>query len=227
MPNRLSLQIAPHGTSLEAPIDAAVIAGWTGRDRASVEHHIAELAAIGVPRPSSVPLFYRVAASQLTTSAEIEVLGDDTSGEVEPVLLGIAGRLYVGIGSDHTDRKAEAYSVAVSKQLCSKPIGRQVWLFSELADHWDRLELKSWAVSGEERTLYQHGLLGEIRDPRDLIARYAGGDSLPDGTIMFCGTLPAIGGVRPAPAFAMELTDPVLGQTLSHAYRIGALPLVR
>ena len=33
-----------------------IVAGWTGRDEASLRHHIEELAAIGVPRPSSVPV---------------------------------------------------------------------------------------------------------------------------------------------------------------------------
>ena len=45
-----------------------MIAGWTGRDQAAVERHIAELAAIGVARPLAVPCFYRVGANLLTTS---------------------------------------------------------------------------------------------------------------------------------------------------------------
>lgn len=36
-----------------------IVAGWTGRDEKALHHHIEELAAIGVPRPSSVPVFYR------------------------------------------------------------------------------------------------------------------------------------------------------------------------
>ena len=43
------------------PIDNCVVAGWTGRDKAALDHHIEELAAIGVPGPSTVPLYYRVA----------------------------------------------------------------------------------------------------------------------------------------------------------------------
>ena len=39
-----------------AEIDELVIAGWTGRDVAALEHHIEELKAIGVQPPSSVPL---------------------------------------------------------------------------------------------------------------------------------------------------------------------------
>ena len=69
-------------------IDRLVIAGWTGRDVVALEHHIEELKAIGVQPPSKVPLYYRVAASLLTQSDAIEVVGDDTSGEAEPVLVG-------------------------------------------------------------------------------------------------------------------------------------------
>jgi hypothetical protein len=43
---------------------------------------------------------------------------------------------------------------------------------------------------------------------------------------MFCGTLGAIGGIRPASRFEMELEDPVLERTLRHAYAIDVLPVV-
>ena len=46
-------------------IDHAVIAGWTGRDAAAVEKHIKELEVLGVKRPATTPIFYRVAASRL------------------------------------------------------------------------------------------------------------------------------------------------------------------
>ncbi|MGH8431333.1 MAG: DUF2848 family protein, partial [Solimonas sp.] len=72
----------------DVDIDELVIAGWTGRDVAALERHIEELKAIGVQPPSKVPLYYRVAACLLTQTDSIQVLGDDTSGEVEPVLLG-------------------------------------------------------------------------------------------------------------------------------------------
>src|SRR5882762_4217023 len=113
------------------------------RTAAAVQHHIDELAALGVPAPSTVPLFYRVAGQQLTQGAAIEVVGEGSSGEVEPVLIAMADGLWLGIGSDHTDRAAEAYSVALSKQLCPKPLGDALWRFEELAGHWDALVLRS------------------------------------------------------------------------------------
>ena len=57
---------------------------WTGRDRAALDHHVA---ALGVAPPSEMPLFNRVGAALATTKAIVEVVGGDTSGEVEPILL--------------------------------------------------------------------------------------------------------------------------------------------
>ncbi len=71
---------------------------------------------------------------------------------------------------------------------------------------------------------YQDGTLAGMRPAADLIARY--GHALAPHTVMYCGTLAAIGGIRPATRFEMELEDPVLGRTLTHAYDIGVLPVV-
>ena len=67
-------------------IDHLVIAGWTGRDKAALEKHIAELEALGVKRPASVPIFYRAAAARLTIDDEIEMLGEriERRGGVRP-----------------------------------------------------------------------------------------------------------------------------------------------
>jgi hypothetical protein len=208
-------------------VDDLVIAGWTGRDVAALEHHIEELKAIGVQPPSRVPLYYRVAADLLTQGESIQVLGDDTSGEAEAVLVGTPDRLWVTVGSDHTDRRVESYGVAVSKQLCPKVIGRAVWRFEDVEPHWDQLILRSFVEEGGKPVLYQEGTLARIREPRALIAGWRNGDKrLPPGVAMFCGTLPAIGAIRAAPRFTMELEDPVLGKKISHSYRIEALPLV-
>jgi len=103
-------QLTPMATEM-------VVAGWAGRNREAIEHHIAELAAIGVPRPSSVPLFYRVSAQTLTQADVIEAVGENTSGEVEPLLFVHAGELFISVTSDHTDRQLETHSVALSKQV--------------------------------------------------------------------------------------------------------------
>ena len=208
-------------------VDELVIAGWTGRDRAAVEKHIAELEALGVQRPSSTPVFYRVSASRLTTAESVEMLGEQSSGEVEFVLLQTAGRLWVGVGSDHTDRDVETYDVAVSKQICDKPVGREFWALEDVEQHWDRLVLRSWVLEGGTRVPYQEGAVTAMLPPRDLLQRFAGGGAPREGTVMFCGTLAAHGGVRPSAEFTFEIADPVRDKRVEHTYRIQILPRVR
>ena len=212
--------------SATVDIENLVIAGWTGRDVTALNQHIEELKAIGVQPPSRVPIYYRAAAQMLTQAQSIQVLGDDTSGEVEPVLIGAADRLWVTVGADHTDRKVESYGIAVSKQMCAKPIGRVAWRFEEVEPHWDKLLVRSFVHEGGKRVLYQEGPLAHIRDPRELIFGWRDNKRLPMGTVMFCGTMPAIGVIRPSPRFEMELDDPVLGRKISHAYDVQALPVV-
>jgi hypothetical protein len=212
----------------EVAIDDAIIAGWTGRDPAAVEKHIRELEALGVKRPASTPIFYRVAATRLTTGVEIEAVGANSGGEVEFVLLQHDGRLWVGVGSDHTDREVEAYGVTVSKQMCDKPLAPVFWAFDEVAPHWDRLQLRSHVVENGARVLYQEGSVAAMLAPLDLIGRCAGGGTaLPENTIMYCGTLAAKGGVRPTPRFEYEIEDPVLGRSIAHAYAVRILPIMR
>lgn len=218
----LHFQVAGGG-ELALDIQRLIIAGWTGRDLEAVQHHIEELQAIGVKPPASVPTFYPLAASLLTTADVIEVPRDDSSGEIEVVLLQADDGLYVGVGSDHTDRKVEAYDVTVSKQMCDKPVGTQVWRFDEVADHWDSLEMRCWRVRDGERALYQEGKVTRLLDPRDLIQRLTGESSLPSGTAMFCGTQAVIGELGHGESFEVELHDPVRNRTLRHAYRVQTL----
>ena len=211
--------------TVTADIGTLVVAGWTGRDEVALRHHIEELAAIGVPRPSSVPVFYRVAASNLLQSPRLEVLGADTSGEAEPVIVSLADGLWLGLGSDHTDRKAETMGIALSKQLCGKPVGDILWRLDDVQAHWDRLVLRSWATIEGQQLLYQEGPLSGMRPPADLIWQLRGGRLGPEA-VLFCGTLAAIGGIRPASRFEAELEDPVLGRSMRLAYAIDALAVV-
>jgi len=176
-----------------------------------------------VKRPATTPIFYRVAAVRLTTDDSIQVLGGQSSGEVEFALLQTGDTLWVGAGSDHTDREVEAYGVSVSKQMCEKPIAPIFWRFADVVPHWDRLTLRSYAIIDGKRELYQEGSVAAMRKPEDLIGRYAK-DGLPEGTLMFCGTLAVHGGLRPAQRFEFELEDPVLNRKIQHGYDVVSLP---
>ena len=77
-----------------------------------------------VAPPATVPCYYRAGLETLTQAPMVDVLGGDSSGEGEWVLIETAAGRFIGCGSDHTDRKVEAYSIMVSKQMCPKPISR-------------------------------------------------------------------------------------------------------
>ena len=218
------MEFLVRGSPRNIEISSLVVAGWTGRDRAAVEHHIAELAAIGVKRPSTVPCFYRLGANLLTTTSGIEVMGENSSGEVEFVLIAAPDAVYVGVGSDHTDRKVEAYGVTVSKQMCPKPIGRELWHLAEVEGHWDRLVLRSHVTRGGQRRLYQEGSVSRLLAPGELLARFPDSPgSLPTGTAMFCGTLPVQGEIGGGERFEIELHDPASGRSLKHSYATRSL----
>ena len=142
------------------------------------------------------------------------------------MLIGWQGRIFVGVGSDHTDRKVETISVTVSKQMCDKPIAPVLWELEEVAAHWDRMILRSFAWIDGGRVLYQEGTLDGMLPVKELIARGFGGAGLPDGCAMFGGTFAARGGIRPADRFEFELEDPVLKRRIGGGYDVIALPVL-
>lgn len=210
------------GQEISAQLSDLYVAGWTGRDTGAVQHHIDELAEIGVAPPSQVPLYYRASTAVLTQDAVIEVLGDDTSGECEPFLLKQDGKIYLGLASDHTDRALEAVSVAASKQICAKPVATALWAFDDLTDRLDTVILRTFIEEGADWVLYQDGTLSAIRPLDELTS----GVDFKDGSAMLCGTLGAIGGVRPAAKYRMELEDPQTGAKITLTYEVRPLPII-
>jgi hypothetical protein len=206
-------------------VTSAVIAGWTGRDPVAREKHIAELEALGVARPATTPIYYRVAANLLTVAERIEVVGGNSSGEAEFMLIRDAGRTWLGAGSDHTDRKVETYNITVSKQICAKPVAPELWDLEEVLDHWDRLELRSWIQEDGESRLYQEGSVAAMLPPDVIVQGFEQSGRLAEGTAMLCGTLAARGGIRVSSRFTFELADPVLGRRITHGYDIIPLPI--
>jgi hypothetical protein len=195
------------GTPLTLAIDKAVIAGWTGRDPVARDTHIAELEAIGIARPATTPIYYRCSARRITQEDRIEVCGEDSSGEVEFVLIGWQGRIFV-------------------KQMCDKPVASALWELEDVIGHWDQMILRSWALIDGARVLYQEGTLDAMLPVKDLIAGGFGGKGLPDGCAMFGGTFAAKGGIRPADRFEFELEDPVLKRKISHGYDVITMPVL-
>ncbi|TFE36709.1 MULTISPECIES: DUF2848 domain-containing protein [Paraburkholderia] len=210
----------------EVSVHRLIVAGWTGRDTVAMEAHIRELEELGVKRPATTPVFYRISLDRLTTADAIEVSGSASSGEAEFILIKDSGEVFVGIASDHTDREVETYGVTVSKQMCEKPCGATLWRLTDVQDHWDELILRSYATIDGKRVLYQEGPVTTMHAPRDLMSRYnASGAEFEDGCAMLGGTLAAIGGIRPAQRFEVELEDPVLKRKLHHGYEVSELAI--
>jgi hypothetical protein len=170
-------------------------------------------------------MFYRVAASLVTQSPDVQVMGRDATGEAEVVLFRHEGQDWVTIGSDHTDRKAEAIGVTLSKQMCAKPLAKTAWPLAECQEHWDQLILRSWIEVDGKPHLYQEGPVSSMRLPWELVTLYFEEEVPRQDTMMFCGTLPVHGSIRWSDSFSAELYDPQLQRSLNLRYRLESLPV--
>jgi hypothetical protein len=200
-----------------------LMAGFTGRNQKIAMKHVEELREHGVVAPEKIPSFYAVPNHLVSTATELEVLGRQTSGEVEPVLMFGRDKIYVGVGSDHTDRDLERTSIAKSKVMCGKILAPEVWSYRDVKRHWDELVLRSWIGNSRKKTVYQQAPLGTFLKPEKLmrLARdYVRGGSL-DGTVLFLGTLPIIGSAFGfAEIFSGELIDKRRKRQLRFSYRV-------
>lgn len=214
-------------TPLSFTADRLVVAGWVGKDREAVRKHIEELGRLGVPAPSRTPTYMSLSPAILTTAEEIEVTGAESSGEVECVLLRENGRIYVGVGSDHTDRGFEKYDIPASKQMCGKPLAPAVWDLEEVRGHLERIVLRSWSTREGRRRLYQEGTLAENIGVLELLRGIPEeADPRRGSLVLFCGTFPARGGIEIGELFEFEMEDPVTGRRIAHRYRARRLPQV-
>lgn len=205
-----------HGGRFELEPEVFVIAGYTGRDRASVQKHIDELAHEGIAPPPEVPMWYEMPLSILTQAERIKVPGAQTCGEVEPVLIGNGDALYLGIGSDHTARDVEREDIAKSKRLCPKPLGRNVHRIATLDGTFDAVALAS-TMDGEP---YQRGTFAQIAPLATLLAEFRRRHA---GTrfVLSCGTVPLLThGFRFGRTFSARIDGGPLATALTLDYSV-------
>jgi len=214
----LAFDVEGTGETIELTDFTAVVAGYTGRDAAAVQHHIDELAAIGVAPPPAVPMFYPVESVTVSPAAALDVAGEKTSGEIEPLYIRHGGRYYLGIASDHTDRHVETLDIGDSKRACPKPVAGTVVAIPELESlTLDECRARSW-VDGR---LYQDGTLDKLRTPANVVGLLLERSDIGDGDfVCLGGTLPVIGGeFIYGREWRIELTFPN-GNTIDHTYII-------
>jgi 4-hydroxyphenylacetate 3-monooxygenase len=130
-------------------------------------------------------------------------------------LIRAGGHLYLGVGSDHTDRDVERDSVADSKAACPKPIGRTIVPLPDSID-WDAVAARC-EVDGR---LYQEGTLRAIRIPTDVLALFEAAVGPVGDVVMFGGTLTLIGGeFVPGASWTMSL-QAESGPSIGLDYRV-------
>jgi Protein of unknown function (DUF2848) len=221
----LRFRLDPGGAELLARPEITIVAGYAGRDRASVDEHILELEKLGIAPPPSVPTFYAMPPALMTQDHVLVTTERSTSGEAEAILIVHDGELFVGVGSDHTDRAAERIDIALSKRLCGKVLGSSLWRFDDVVDRWDTLHLRSW-IGEEASDPYQDAALSSLLPPREVLGMIPWRGE-PRNFVVFCGTVPTLAGVHSSPRFRAELCDPLTERKLELEYSVETIDLVR
>lgn len=229
MKNNLELQVLYKNGSKDKigfVVENIYNGGYAGRNQQQVREHIEELAKLGVPAPTTTPTLYPLANNNLTTADTIQVQNKETSGEIEYAILWQAGKAYVTVGSDQSDRELEAFNVPKCKQACPDVIAPEVWLYDEVKDHWDAIQLKCWVTKDNNRVLYQDGTLAALMTPEEWmpIFKRLGFENL-NNSAFFSGTVNTVGKqLIFADFYEIEMIDPVLKRSLRHAYHVKVLP---
>jgi hypothetical protein len=209
---------------VEYEVKKLLLGGFTGRDKKAIIDHIEELKNKGVQisLPKKLPMFFKVPPYILTTENIIEVPSNETSGEVEYVILtGEDGKIYITIGSDHTDRELERVNVYKSKWVCPKILSEKIWCYDDLKDHWDKIEMYSFIFEDSKKELYQSAKLEILLRPEEILkeADY----HKENGWIIYSGTVPTLKGIIYSKGFEVNLFDPVLNRRISHTYIVNVL----
>jgi hypothetical protein len=204
-------------------VQKLLLAGYTFRDQEQIRKHLEEEAREGFTASLEFPRLGPKLRDRITTSDRIEVLPNiKTSGEAEFVLLVQGDDIYIGIGSDHSDRDTEKYDMFISKQMCPCVISKKVWRYVDIKDHWDDIIKRAWVDNKGQRQLYQDVKLEKFMKPEDILDKVkerVEGDL--SGTVIYAGTEAAIGGgIIYTSYFEAELDDKKTGKVISCSYYI-------
>ena len=209
--------------AMDFPVHRLYNLGSATRDPSRAEAHQTEMAEAGVAIALEVPppRVYPMAPAILTTTSEVYVQGHHTSGEAEIVVVSHEGELYVGVGSDHTDRDLETTSILWSKQVCPNVLAPELWLWADVAKHWDRCELEL-DVDGEP---YQRLPVSMFLTPPQLMSTVRDRAKVPvSGVWVFGGTGASISRkLAFGHHWEFRLVDPALNRRLEHYYDVTIL----
>ncbi len=197
------------------------IVGYSGRDMESTMAHIKELEEqLGVAPPKAIPTIFEVSRETVTKDDDLFFVDDMTSGEAEYVIIKKDGKLYIGAGSDHTDRRLESVSITKSKQVCLKPISKVFWEYDEIKDHMDDIKINSKSAGKD----YQSGTLGDILPVEKILDVLEERLGDVDNCIIYAGTIPLLGDFMYDDNFYIELIDEKLDRKITVDYNITVIP---
>jgi hypothetical protein len=202
--------------------------GFTMRDPEKMQRHLEECYALGVKelicdRP---PLVMPISPWAVLTDTTVTVQRPKTSGEVEIVTVADAdGSIYVGVGSDHTDRPMENIDIPWAKQVAPNVVAPTLWRWDEVKDHWDEIRMTCTVVDNGETVEYQDASVSEFWTPAEMLQGVRESVVPVTGAIiLFSGTVVTLEErLRFAEKWTIRLTDPVLGREITHTYDVEVL----
>lgn len=214
----------PDGSTRTVEVHALLNAGYAGRNQEEVTAHIAELAELGVPAPTTTPALYPVSPYLAQQTSTVAVQHGRTSGEAEWALI-VTGDtrddVLLTVACDHTDRELEVHGVAWSKNASPDVLGATAWKLAEVADHLDRITLRAWA----DDVLIQDASLADLLTPDHWLDALAERDLFRAGTVLLSGTVQMAPGVEQfASSWRVELHDPVLDRRSTCGYTVERMP---
>ena len=215
----------PDGSIESVDVTALLNAGYAGRNQAEVASHIAELAALGVPAPTTTPALYPISPYLAQQTDRVYVQHRRTSGEAEWAMIITDNDVLITAACDHTDRDLEVHSVAWSKNAAPDVLGTKAWRLSDIADRLDDIALEAWVGHGDTIELIQQGTLGDLLAPKywlDVLTER--GDARP-GTVLISGTISMLHGVNQfADTWKVAMTDPATRDVIGVEYQTVRMP---
>lgn len=208
------------GSTKTVEVKHLLNAGYAGREQDEVQAHIAELAELGIPGPTTIPALYPVSTYLAQQTAEIRVQHGRTSGEAEWALVITEDGVLLTVACDHTDRELEVHGVAWSKNASPDVLGHKAWRLEEVRERLDSISLRGWVGTGETPdTLIQDSTLGALLSPDYWLEVLEERGLAQPGTVLISGTVAMRDGIDQfARSWKVEMSDPATGDSIDAQY---------